>query len=227
MILRIAVSESGGVEGLIPDVRCIEKCWIQRIAVSEKEWSWRVDGIELGRRHAGDMTARQFVLSSLLFSSSTITFYHLLLGHNCQHLLLPGSRNSGSGSPTLTPVQFIETTAILSPPPLFMPVSRSVYKRCVCEECIETGDWADDGTPKGVLIVERLMAAHLQCTRRTQVECAALAHAAVNDDADLMASQLRALTLTDNEPPVASHVHPEHPNPTPPVHFGHPILDTS
>ncbi|KAG1828001.1 hypothetical protein EV424DRAFT_1537002 [Suillus variegatus] len=124
------------------------------------------------------------------------------------------------------PVQFIETTVhtvvaieqgypIVAP--LFMPVSRSVYKRCVCEECIKTGNCADDGTPKGVLIAERLMAAHLQRTRRTQVERAALAHTAANDGADLMASQLRALTLTDHESPVASHVHPEHPNPAPPV----------
>ncbi|KAG2336324.1 hypothetical protein BDR05DRAFT_1005985 [Suillus weaverae] len=94
-----------------------------------------------------------------------------------------------------------------------MPVSRTVYKWCICEECIETGDHAADGTPKGVLIAEHLLAAHLQCT---QAECAVLVR---NDAADLVASQLHTLTLTNNEPLVALHVpgDPGHPNPTPPV----------
>ncbi|KAG2361865.1 hypothetical protein BDR07DRAFT_1376884 [Suillus spraguei] len=30
-----------------------------------------------------------------------------------------------------------------------MPVSRSLFKWCFCEECIETGDRAEDGMPKG------------------------------------------------------------------------------
>jgi hypothetical protein len=104
-----------------------------------------------------------------------------------------------------------------------MPVSRLVYKQCFCEECIETNGRADDGTPKGVLIAERLMAAHLQRAQRTQAERAALTHAAASDsrdaNADLITSQLRGLTLTDNEPLVAPHApgRPEHPNPTPPV----------
>jgi hypothetical protein len=88
-----------------------------------------------------------------------------------------------------------------------------VYKRCICEKCIETGDRAADGTPKGVLIAECLLAAHLQ---RTQAERAALIRTNV---ADLVASQLRTLTLTDNEPLLAPHVpgNPGHLNPTPPV----------
>lgn len=102
-------------------------------------------------------------------------------------------------------------------------MSRLVYKRCFCEECIETNGRADDGTPKGVLIAERLMAAHLQRAQRTQAERATLTHAAASDsrdaNADLITSQLRGLTLTDNEPLVAPHApgRPEHPNPTPPV----------
>lgn len=72
--------------------------------------------------------------------------------------------------------------------------------------------------PKGVLIVECLMVAHLQ---HTQAEYAALTHVAASDSrnasVDLVTSQLRGLTLTDNEPLVAPHVLgcPEHPNPTP------------
>ncbi|KAG2335991.1 hypothetical protein BDR05DRAFT_953674 [Suillus weaverae] len=94
-----------------------------------------------------------------------------------------------------------------------MPVSHTVYKWCICEECTKTGDRAADGTPKGVLITERLLAAHLQ---RTQAECAVLIR---NDATDLVASQLHTLTLADNEPLVAPHVPSDrgHPTPTPPV----------
>ncbi|KAG0699830.1 hypothetical protein DFH29DRAFT_877055 [Suillus ampliporus] len=92
-----------------------------------------------------------------------------------------------------------------------MPVSRSLFKRCFCEECIETGDHAEDGTPKGVLIAEHLMAAHLQHTKCTQAERAAAGSPCTNAITDLLVSQLDALALIDNKPPVS------HPNPTPPL----------
>ncbi|KAG1818530.1 uncharacterized protein BJ212DRAFT_1298616 [Suillus subaureus] len=92
-----------------------------------------------------------------------------------------------------------------------MPVSRSLFKWCFCEECIETSDRAEDGTPKGVLIAERLMAAHLQHTKCTQAERAATGSPCTNTITDLLVSQLDALALIDNKPPVS------HPNPTPPL----------
>lgn len=116
-----------------------------------------------------------------------------------------------------------------------MPASRAVYKWCTCQECIENGGRTENGTPKGVLIAERLMAAHLQRTQRAQAERVALARAAgsvgQDDSVNLVASQLRTLILTDNDPLIAvsartdiSHaatpVHgpePEQPNLIPPL----------
>lgn len=109
-----------------------------------------------------------------------------------------------------------------------MPVSRPVYKRCTCEECIEKGGYVENGAPRGVLIAERLMAAHLQRTQRGQAEHAALAHVAgsghKNDGADLVTSLLRTLTLAENDALTAVPARtgavpgsPEYPSPTPPV----------
>lgn len=101
-----------------------------------------------------------------------------------------------------------------------MPVSRSAYKQCFCEKCVETSNCANDGTSKGVLITEHLMAAHLQCTKYVQAELAMLTHAAssdrTNDSADLIVSQLRTLTLAHNKL-VSPHVPSclEQPNSTP------------
>jgi hypothetical protein len=58
-----------------------------------------------------------------------------------------------------------------------MPASCVVYKWCTCQECIENGGRTEDGLPKGVLIAERLMAAHLQRTQRAQAKRVALTHA--------------------------------------------------
>ncbi|KAG1821920.1 uncharacterized protein BJ212DRAFT_1477752 [Suillus subaureus] len=57
-----------------------------------------------------------------------------------------------------------------------MPTSCVVYKRCTCQKCIKNGGRTEDGLPKGVLIAECLMAAHLQCTQRAQAKCVALTH---------------------------------------------------
>jgi len=110
-----------------------------------------------------------------------------------------------------------------------MPVSRTVYKRCTCEECIEKGGCTENGAPMGVLIAERLMAAHLQRTKRAQAEHPALVHTAgtgyKNDDTDLVTSQLRTLTLADNDALTAVSARtaapgsPKYPNPTPPVYI--------
>jgi hypothetical protein len=88
-----------------------------------------------------------------------------------------------------------------------MPASHAVYKWCTCQECIENGGRTENGAPKGVLIAEHLMAAHLQCTQHAQAEHVALARAAgsagQDDSMNLVASQLCTLILTDNDPLIA------------------------
>lgn len=79
-----------------------------------------------------------------------------------------------------------------------MPPSRSVFKRCTCEQCIEQGDHDENGTPKGLLVLERLMAPHVQ---RVRAERAALACAAdsgrSHDGVNLVASRLSTLNIAD------------------------------
>ncbi|KAG1869325.1 hypothetical protein C8R48DRAFT_671286 [Suillus tomentosus] len=121
-----------------------------------------------------------------------------------------------------------------------MPAARTAFKRCICEECIEKGGLDENGEPKGLPVAERFMATHLQRVRADRATFARAADSRRNNDgADLVASQLSALTIegtpsvstvTDNlvrltlsenildiHTPVELPVHPELPIFAPPV----------
>ncbi|KAG2745822.1 hypothetical protein P692DRAFT_20640822, partial [Suillus brevipes Sb2] len=41
---------------------------------------------------------------------------------------------------------------------------------CMCQECIIKGGWDKTGAPKGVLMADRLIAAHVQCVKAEHAE---------------------------------------------------------
>jgi len=69
-----------------------------------------------------------------------------------------------------------------------MPASRAALTRCVCEECIEKGGYDERGAPKGVLMAERSISAHV---RRVKAESAERA-------ASTIAGKLTVSSITDD-----------------------------
>jgi hypothetical protein len=84
-----------------------------------------------------------------------------------------------------------------------MPASRAALTRCVCEECIEKGGHDERGTPKGVLMAERSIPAHVQRVKAESAERAASTKAG-KPTVSSITNDLCHLTLSMNpsQPPL-------------------------
>ncbi|KIK32522.1 hypothetical protein CY34DRAFT_101335, partial [Suillus luteus UH-Slu-Lm8-n1] len=83
-----------------------------------------------------------------------------------------------------------------------MPASRAALTRCVCEECIEKGGYDERGAPKGVLMAERSIPAHVQHVKAESAERAASTKAG-KPTVSSITNDLGHLTLSMNpsQPP--------------------------
>ncbi|KAG2127274.1 uncharacterized protein EDB93DRAFT_1257093 [Suillus bovinus] len=74
-----------------------------------------------------------------------------------------------------------------------MPASHAALTQCICEECTRRGGYDEKGAPRGVLIAERSISAHIQCVKAESAASAITTVSSITDD-------IRHLSLAADNP---------------------------